>query len=89
MRTLSVAFSDVAGTGEGKQKESTPKGYIPADILLGHRVKNSMTVIVRMGRYRDSYNRTLEQMSVSSVKNIKTGSLSRFFCNYCIFKRIY
>lgn len=36
---------DVAGTGEEKQKERTPKGYIPVDILLGHEVKNFMTVI--------------------------------------------
>ena len=33
-------FLDVSGTVDKKQKESTPKG-----ILLGHKVKNFMTVI--------------------------------------------
>jgi hypothetical protein len=36
-------FLDVSGTVDKKQKESTPKGY--AGILLGHKVKNFMTVI--------------------------------------------
>ena len=39
------SFLDVAGASEEKRKERTPKGYRPVTIFLGHRVKNSMTVI--------------------------------------------
>lgn len=47
------SFPDVTGTGEGEQKERTPKGYTPVGILLGHKVKNLMTVIgIRWGAIR-------------------------------------
>ena len=35
--------------GEDLRKGRTPKGYIPADVSLGHKVKNFMTVIKRWG----------------------------------------
>lgn len=36
---------DVEGTVEERRKESSPKGYIPVSVFLGHEVKNLMTVI--------------------------------------------
>lgn len=38
-------LSDVAGTEEDRRKGIAPKGYLSCEELLGHRVKNSMTVI--------------------------------------------
>lgn len=43
-----------AGTEEGRGKGGTPKGRIPVYLVLGHRVKNHMTVIWnQMKRYPD------------------------------------
>lgn len=42
------------GTEEGRGKGGTPKGRIPVYLVLGHRVKNHMTVIWnQMKRYPD------------------------------------
>ena len=38
-------LSDVTGTDEDKRKGSTPKGSGSCSGLLGHKVKNLMTVI--------------------------------------------
>ena len=36
---------DATGAGEDVRKERTPKEHIPVIVLLGHGVKNYMTVI--------------------------------------------
>lgn len=42
-------LSDVADTEEDERKEMMPKGYGDCHGILGHMVKNPMTVIVRWG----------------------------------------
>ncbi len=47
------SFLDVAGTEEGKRKEKTPKEYVSCGQILGHTVKNCMTVIRNDGALSD------------------------------------
>ena len=44
---------DAAGAGDGKGKGKTPKDEMTCESILGHTVKNRMTVIrYRVGRYQ-------------------------------------
>ena len=50
------SFLDVAGTGEEKRKEKTPKELVSCGHILGHTVKNCMTVISNDGALSDERN---------------------------------
>ncbi len=49
-------FPDVTGTDEGERKGGTPKEEISCGLILGHKVKSLMTVILlRWGAIENSW----------------------------------